>query len=87
MKRYEGNLRKMIHLKAWRARELDAGRPSDLKDYFGAHGFCSHCHGVGLAMKEDGMGYKAVGWDGDTQLFEKCDFCGGTGTVTEKPSS
>ncbi len=88
LKRYEANLGRMQEVKAWRKREFDAGRPSGLNDYFVAHGFCfcSHCHGVGLAMNEDGMGYKAVGWDGDTQLFEECDFCGGTGVLTERPS-
>ena len=45
-----------------------------------------HCHGVGLAMNEDGTGYKAVGWDGDTQLFEECSFRGGTGVLAQKPS-
>jgi hypothetical protein len=87
LKRYKANLRRMPEVKAWRTREFDAGRPSGLKDYFGAleFGVCSHCQGVGLAMNEDGMGYKAIGWDKDIQLFEKCDFCGGTGVLTEKP--
>ncbi len=87
LKRYEANLKRMIEVKAWRAQELDAGRPSGLNDYFAAQGFCSHCHGVGLAMNEDGMGYKAVGWDGDTQLFEECDFCEGTGVLAERSNS
>jgi hypothetical protein len=86
LKRYEANLGRMPEVRAWRNREFDGGRPSGLKDYFGAHGFCCHCHGVGLAMNEDGMGYKAVGWDRDTQLFEKCDFCGGTGQLIKKPT-
>lgn len=38
-------------------------------------------------MNEDGIGYKAVGWDRDTQLFEECDFCEGTGVSAEKPGS
>jgi hypothetical protein len=75
LKRYEANLARMPEVRARRSRESDAGRPSGLKDYFVAHGFCSFCHGVGLAMNNDGMGYKAVGWDGDKQLFEECDFC------------
>jgi hypothetical protein len=87
LKRYEGNLGKIQEAKAWRTREFDAGRPSALKDYFDAHGFCSHCHGIGLAMNEDGMGYKAVGWDRDTQLFEVCGVCGGFGVLTGKPAS
>ena len=80
-------MRRAQEVKEWRTREFNAGRSSGLKDYFGADGFCSYCHGVGLAMNEDGMGYKAVGWDGDTQLFEECYFCGGTGILTEKPSN
>jgi DnaJ-class molecular chaperone len=87
LKRYEANFGRMQEVKAWRTREFDAGKPSALKDYFRAHGFCSHCHGVGLAMNEDGMGYKAVGWDGDMQLFEECGFCGGSGTLPEQPST
>jgi hypothetical protein len=89
LKRYRANLRRGQEIKEWRTREANAGRPSGLKDYFDAHAqaFCPHCQGVGLAMNENGMGYKAVGWDGDTQLFEECDFCGGTGAPTETPSS
>jgi hypothetical protein len=87
LKRYEASLAMIQEVKAWRTREFDAGRPSALRDYFGAHGFCSYCHGVGLAMNEDGIGYKAVGWDRDTQLFEECDFCEGTGVSAEKPGS
>ena len=34
-------------------------------------------------MNENGMGYRAVGWDGDTQLFEECEICMGTGALTE----
>jgi hypothetical protein len=87
LKRYEVNLTRTQEVKTWRAREFDAGRPSGLRDYYGAHDFCSHCLGVGLAMNEDRMGYKAVGWDGDSQLFEECDFCRGTGVSSEKPTS
>jgi hypothetical protein len=86
LRRYEANLGRVHEVKAWRASEFDAGRPSGLKDYFAAHGFCPYCHGVGLAMNADGMGYKAIGWDRDTQLFEECDSCGGTGVSIEKPS-
>jgi len=86
LRRYELNLARMQEVEAWRTSESDAGRPSSLKDYFAAHGFCSYCHGVGLAMNADGMGYKAVGWDRESQLFEQCDFCEGTGVSIEKSS-
>jgi hypothetical protein len=82
--RYESNLRRMQDVKSWRASEFDAGRPSSLTDYLAAHGYCIHCHGVGLAMNANGMGYRAVGWDRDTQLFEKCGFCEGTGLSSGK---
>jgi len=81
--RYQANLAKMPAVKDWRARESAARRLSSLADYFRAHGLCPSCHGVGLAMNENGMGYRAVGWDGDTQLFEECEICMGTGALTE----
>jgi len=84
LRRYEEHLRRIQEVKVWRTIESDAGRPSGIGDYFAAHGFCTHCHGVGLAMNANGMGYKAVGWDRDIQLFEECDFCGGTGLSAEK---
>ena len=69
----------LFKIKAWRATESEAGRPSSLEDYFRANGFCVNCHGVGIAMNGNGIGHKAVGWQGKTLLFEKCEICGGTG--------
>jgi hypothetical protein len=79
--RYEASLRNLGAVKEWRAREYQAGRPSGLNDYYRAHAHavCPHCRGIGLAMNENGMGYKAVGWDGERHLFEECAFCGGSG--------
>jgi predicted RNase H-like HicB family nuclease len=59
-------------IKAWRDRELAAGRPSRLDDYFSAHGICSACRCYGLQM---------TGWDEDAQapLWSVCSACGGTG--------
>ena len=79
LKRYEANVAKARAIKDWRTTEFEAGRPSSLTDYFRAHGLCPHCHGIGIARNENGIGYKAVGWDGKTQLYEKCRICGGTG--------
>lgn len=87
LERYESNLKKGIAIKAWRTGELDAGRPSSLEDYFRAHGFCAGCHGTGIARNGDGNGFKAVGWDGKVQLFEKCGMCGGTGGPGTSPQS
>jgi hypothetical protein len=84
LKRYEANLARTHAIKKWRTIESELSRPSSLADYFRAHGLCPHCHGIGLAMNENEMGYRAVGWDGDTQLFEECGFCVGTGILTEK---
>jgi len=76
-------------IKAWRTREAEAGRPSGLEDYCRAHGIslCLDCMGEGVIRNENGIGFKPVGWDGETQLFERCEVCGGTGRIPpqEKP--
>jgi hypothetical protein len=74
----------LLQIKAWRATEFEAGRPSSLEDYFRANGFCVHCHGVGIALNENGIGHKAVGWQGEIQLFEKCEVCDGTGLQSSR---
>lgn len=66
-------------IKAWRTAEADAGRPSSYADFFHAHGFCVACLGEGVKRNENGLGWKVVGMDSDTQLFEHCPVCGGTG--------
>jgi hypothetical protein len=88
LKRYEANfLDNIAAIKEWRIRELEAGRPSSLADYCCAHNLCPHCRGVGIALNADGMGYKAIGWDGNTQLFEECESCRGTGQCDENPTA
>jgi hypothetical protein len=81
--RYTGSLKKVPEIKAWRTQELEAGRPSGLQDYWNAHGsdYCPECHSVGIAMIErEGLrAFKAVGWDGEIQLWEECSACSGTG--------
>jgi DnaJ-class molecular chaperone len=84
LKRYEANIRRVTEIKEWRTTELQAGRPSSLADYCRAHGLCAHCHGTGLALNKNGMGFKAVGWNGETQLFEECEACGGSGQGAAK---
>lgn len=66
-------------IKAWRTREAEAGRPSSYEAFCRVHGLCVTCLGEGLVHNDDGVGFKVVGMDGDTQLFEQCPMCGGTG--------
>ena len=68
-------------IKAWRTREAEAGRPSSYADFCRAHGFCVTCLGEGITHNDNGIGYKVVGMDGDTQLFERCPVCDGTGVL------
>jgi hypothetical protein len=68
--------------KAWRTREADAGRPSSYEDFCRAYGLCVACLGEGLTHNDKGAGFKVVGMDGDTQLFEQCPVCDGTGRLT-----
>jgi DnaJ-class molecular chaperone len=52
-----------------------------MPDYCRANGLCPHCHGIGISYNESGTAFKAVGWDGDIQLFEQCETCGGAGKL------
>ncbi len=75
-------------VKAWRTREFEARRPSSLDDYCRAHGLqplCPACQGEGITKNENGVGSKAVGWNGDEQLFEQCPICDGTGRLINPP--
>ena len=80
-KRYLGSLNAELirEGKEWRTREAEAGRPSSFADLCRVRGLCSACAATGIAMDEDGVGFKVVGMDGDTRLFADCDVCGGTG--------
>ena len=80
-KRYEDSLKKIGEVKEWRKKEAAAGRPADFDDYCRAHGLCSTCHATGLTWDPETQGFKIVGADGDTQLFEQCLVCGGTGKL------
>ncbi len=66
-------------VKAWRTREAAAGRPSSYEEFCRVHGLCVTCLGEGLVHNDDGVGFKVVGMNGDTRLFERCPVCGGTG--------
>lgn len=79
LKRYKAFLAKIREVKDWRTTEFEAGRPSSLGDYYRTSGLCPGCHGIGISLNKNGSGYKAVGWDQGTELFEKCRICGGTG--------
>lgn len=82
LKRYEANIGRAPLIKEWRTKELQEGRSSSLADYYQAYGLCRHCHGTGLALNVNGMGFKAIGWDGNSQLFEECEACDGSGRGT-----
>jgi hypothetical protein len=66
-------------IKRWRADEGAAGRPSGFEDYCRAFGRCMACLGEGVTLNDGRPGFKAVGWDGKRQLFQRCRICGGTG--------
>ncbi len=68
-------------MKEWRAREAEAGRPSSFADLCRAFGLCVTCLGEGVTRNDNGRGCKVIGTDGDTQLFEQCPVCGGTGML------
>jgi hypothetical protein len=65
--------------KAWRTKEAEAGRPSSYEEFCRLHGLCMTCFGEGVRRNDNGVGFKVVGMDGDTRLFEQCQVCGGTG--------
>jgi hypothetical protein len=71
-------------VKEWRTREADAGRPSSYADYCRAYGLCATCLGEGITRNDIGIGFKVVGMDSQTQLFEQCPVCGGTGVLPAK---
>ena len=71
-------------VKAWRTREAAAGRPSGYEDFCRAYGLCITCLGEGITHNDNGVGFKVVGMDGDTPLFERCPVCGGTGKITRQ---
>jgi hypothetical protein len=74
-------------IKEWRTKEFEAGRPSGLDDFCRAHGLCPECCATGLARNANGMGNRAIGWDGEVQLLEVCEVCAGTGKLTNPENS
>ena len=73
-------------IKAWRTIEAATGRPSSYKDWCRANGRCVVCSGEGITHNDDGIGYKAIGRDGDVRLFERCPACDGTGKQSTSES-
>jgi len=62
-----------IHeIKAWRAQEHAAQRPSGLEDFYRAHGICWAC-------KASSIDPHPVAFADETPLFLHCRFCQGTG--------
>jgi hypothetical protein len=78
------NAEKIREGKEWRTKEAEAGRPSTFEDLCRVKGYCSVCHATGIALNENGLGFKLVGMDGDVQLFTDGEVCSGTGKF--KPS-
>jgi len=66
-------------IKEWRTKEAAAGRPSSYEYFCRTHGLCVTCLGAGVTYNGNGVGFKVIGMDGDTQLFERCPVCNGTG--------
>jgi hypothetical protein len=66
---------RLPEIKLWREQQDGAGKPSELEDFFRAHGLCLACESTGTDLCP-------VGWDGDVGLFVECKHCGGTGRVT-----
>jgi hypothetical protein len=77
---------KIQDIKHWREIEREAGRPSDLRDFYDAHGTCWACRGEGVCM----IGWsKPIGADEleaaealrieQLPLYAVCDKCGGSG--------
>jgi hypothetical protein len=74
-------LMSLEEIRAWRTREAAAGRPSGYEDFCRVHGLCMTCLGEGVTHNDNGVGFKVVGMDGETRLFERCPVCGGTGKL------
>ena len=67
--------------KKWRETESTAGRPSELADYFLAHGICPRCYGEGVEIVDwikpridEETEYKGV-----SPLYDVCSLCSGSG--------
>ena len=73
--RYQASQEMAPSIKKWRQEEHDAGRPSELRDFFSVHGLCFTC-------KTTGMDLSPIGWDGETPLYQQCNVCGGTGKIS-----
>lgn len=74
-KRLEDHGLSLLGIKAWREKEMAAGRPSGLEDFYRIHGVCAACRCTGLQM---------TGWDEQDQvpLWTICSACGGSGRTT-----
>jgi len=62
----------LLEIKEWRAKQVAAGRPSALRDYYSASCLCFECRSTGVVttgFDEDELDY----------LYSLCPACGGTG--------
>ncbi len=64
-------------IKVWRKTEYDAGRPSELADFFKAFNICPTCKGT---LKS------TFGWRGSTPILEPCRTCNGSGLDHPAPA-
>ena len=70
--RSEELYKRLPEIELWRKQQDDAGQPSELENFFRAHGLCFACESTGTDPRP-------VGWDGEVGLFRKCKHCAGTG--------
>jgi SAM-dependent methyltransferase len=64
----------LVDIRHWRASEAEAERPSGLRDFYAAHGFCFDCRSRGVIT----TGYDEQEMD---YLYSLCPNCAGTGRV------
>lgn len=79
--RYLAAQRRWNEAREWRAKEAAAGRSSTWDDFCRAHGLCSACAASGIAIHDNGVGFRTVASGGGLPLYEECDACGGTGQI------
>jgi hypothetical protein len=81
LSRYLAGQKRWNEAREWRAKEIEAGRPATYGDFCRAHGLCSACAATGVRLNENGVGFRAVGWNGNLPLYEECDACAGSGKI------
>ena len=76
-------------IKLWRKKQFDAGLPSEIEEFFRAHGLCVECLGegvkqVGLSLpNEQELATAAKIGLSQLPFFEACPICKGSGKGTK----